>query len=77
MINTERKKRVPAMGLQQRVGKSPVMKAEGGYGHGVGWAGDHTGRSWHEREEEDGEKRWWEAHRTSGIHLREGTGMQG
>lgn len=28
--------------------------------------------SWCEREEEDGKKRWWEAHRTSGVHLRKG-----
>lgn len=35
MITMERKKKVPAMGLQQRVGKSPVMKREGGYGPGV------------------------------------------
>lgn len=25
-----------------------------------------------EREEEDGEEGWWEAHRTSGVHVREG-----
>lgn len=35
-----------------------------------------THSSWHGKEEEDAEKRWWEAHRTSGIHLGEGTGMQ-
>lgn len=38
--------------------------------HVMGW--DHTHCSWCEREEEDGKKRWWEAHRTSGVHLREG-----
>lgn len=42
VVNMEKKKTAPAIGLQHRRGKSSIMKRERGYGHGVWWGRNHT-----------------------------------